>query len=338
MRHSSLRRRLLAFIIDTFLVTSISTVAIIVGMSVAYPNGGEPGYTILFILLPFVVLWIYFLLGYSLFQTTIGKKLLHIKLVHKSGGKLNPAMVLLREILKVFSFPILNGLLSAWHNKERRTWYDRAAGSIVVRTDNNSDTLNLKDPKAFVKNNKILSLIILLIVIFIGSAIFIGKDSKDRPESPQEPTFKSKLEKEEQAYTISNLDHQLTETEYSAAYQESVKNVMAHMESVGKIAGNQEKVTSILLSKESQEVDPLISDIAEIQEEYKKMSMIKVPAKFEALNTDYVSALKDYADGTALFVEMFDDQDNADKIGAKAATLIQSGTDKLNAMGKKYGN
>ena len=37
-------------------------------------------------------------------------------------------------------------------------------------------------------------------------------------------------------------------------------------------------------------------------------------------------------------VEIFDDNDNAEDISNRSVTLIESGTNKISAMGKKYGN
>lgn len=44
------------------------------------------------------------------------------------------ARILAYQLLAVFLVPLLVGVLSALRDPQRRTWHDRAAGTIVVRT------------------------------------------------------------------------------------------------------------------------------------------------------------------------------------------------------------
>ena len=67
---------------------------------------------------------------------TVGKRTLNIRVIDfTTGGPLGPARALIRWVGRILStIPCLLGYFWALWDKERQTWHDKVAGTVVVPT------------------------------------------------------------------------------------------------------------------------------------------------------------------------------------------------------------
>jgi uncharacterized RDD family membrane protein YckC len=81
------------------------------------------------------VLWGYFIVGYSRYQTTFGKRLFRLRVVSDSSlARLPLWRCVVRAIAFPFSLVMGVGLLMALFNPRRQTFHDMLAGSRVIQT------------------------------------------------------------------------------------------------------------------------------------------------------------------------------------------------------------
>lgn len=119
----NLWRRLLAFLIDGLLIL----MGIRIGRLVL--EGSLFGFWFLFWILGYMPLAIYFL------ATTLGKKVLGLKVVSYDREKLKFFQVLLREWWGKFLSLAPLGLGFIWlaWDKRKQTWHDKLAGTLVIK-------------------------------------------------------------------------------------------------------------------------------------------------------------------------------------------------------------
>lgn len=103
------------------------------------PRSIESGVTSNFLAFPFILLsglLPFLLIGFQLvkYQTTIGKKLLGIKILKKDESRINWDTVFSRELvgkfLSGFIFDI--GYLAAFNDPGKQAWHDKRSGTYVV--------------------------------------------------------------------------------------------------------------------------------------------------------------------------------------------------------------
>jgi uncharacterized RDD family membrane protein YckC len=335
MLYSTIKRRSLAFLIDIFIVGGLTAGILVAGMSIFYSNTPPPPNSILLIFAPFIITWLYILLSHIFFQKTIGKKLVHLKLVNKEGDKLNPLQVLLREILKIFSLPLLNGLLSLHHSKERRAWYEFPSGSVVVKTDSDVNDLSLKNPAHFIKKNKVLSLILALFILFIVFVVYAGNSGSSTSPSSQENTdsfvYALKIKREEIAGD--HKKRKLTAAEFNAIYPASLQTLQDNTESLGKLLSDTDTLSAIVNETDEESKEQMLTAMAGIQHEYEVMVAFEVDDNGK--HDLYTSALKDYSTGTEELAKALDDQEKSDEHIEIMTSLFESGNKKILELSEK---
>lgn len=124
--------RFLAFLCDT------SIEAVLVAAFLALYAESSLDSDVLPRIAPFVIPWLYMTLSEVFFHRTIGKGLLRIQLRSDSTEPGYPSFfrILLRETLGKFVSGLILGigfLAGGWHEKHK-TWADRMANTVVVRT------------------------------------------------------------------------------------------------------------------------------------------------------------------------------------------------------------
>ena len=140
---ASLRDRILAFLVDALILTSIFsmivfTLLMLLASAIGDSTGGVFGS-----LLPFLAL-----IGYYFFSElfmdgqTLGKKALNIKVVRIDGKQPSVSDYLLRAIFQVidtvFSFGVLAALMISTSHKRQRLG-DMTANTTVIRTRTNTE-------------------------------------------------------------------------------------------------------------------------------------------------------------------------------------------------------
>jgi len=140
---ASFGQRVGGFLIDTFIVSAIYIVGIIVAVIATpsstfdNPNPSPSGFGILFMLLTWLAAFAY----YPFFEgkpagQTLGKKAMGIRVVRKSNGApLGYGLAIGRLFARfVDSFTFGIGLLWAAWDPENQTLHDKIAGTLVVRS------------------------------------------------------------------------------------------------------------------------------------------------------------------------------------------------------------
>ncbi len=136
--YPSIMLRASAFIIDSLLITGITSIFLLLPLLMGARNIFSLTELWRVILLPFYFLFIIFhLLYYTYFLTitgqTPGKAVVNLKVVGKGGLQLDWHEALLRAIGYILSsIPLGMGFFWAFFDKNRETWHDKLAGSKVV--------------------------------------------------------------------------------------------------------------------------------------------------------------------------------------------------------------
>jgi uncharacterized RDD family membrane protein YckC len=332
MEYSSIKRRLAAYIIDLVVVLGGGMLFLVGVMSVALGDQNPSEDSIWLILLPFVTTWLYFILCYIFAGVTLGKKLLGIKLVRENGKALNPIVVVMRETMKLFSLGLLNGLFSMFHDTNRRTWYDKAAGTAVVRTKSKET-----NKTEFKKIAAVLSGILILISV----AVFSTKNSTSSKgssvhTSPQEAqdstTFASRLQVARKKYTVE--PQILTGDQYKTKYQESNAKLVSHMTSLSNILSDSEKLKSIISGQDENGANTMIDDITVIQNMADAMSAITPPSEYKEFHSQYIAALKEYSSGCDNIMKALDEPENAEGHMKNMVSKFQQGNELIEKLGK----
>lgn len=337
MEYSTIKRRLAAYLLDLFFVLGGGTLSLIVLMTTIYGDQKPSENSIWLLFMPFIATWIYFVASYLVVGVTLGKKILGIKLVKKDGTRLNQITVLIREFLKLFSLGFLNGLFSMFHDKNRRTWYDRLVGSAVVKTKKEKE-----DKFQYIKLGGILSGVFLLILF----AVISTNNSSNNTVSQNNV---SETAQEEQTNTdtfathlsAARKDHHMVKTtlnvgEYNKRFKQSTENVSKHLTSMGVTMSDSDKLTSIVSGNDESGAKNFISDIAAIQNEADDMTAITPPAEAQSLHLQYTYALKNYSIGCNEIVKALDDPDNSEAYLQNATSIFNGANEKMNTISKEY--
>jgi uncharacterized RDD family membrane protein YckC len=144
--------RLLAFVLDSLIVTTGFTVIVAGGtflVELVTSREVEPGrglwYVVGFVLWAFLYLW----LSVAIFGKTLGKTIMGVRVVSADGSvSLHSRQAFVRALTYPLSFALLGiGLLGIVFGRERRAWHDHFARTAVVY-DWGSRTARLSTPLA----------------------------------------------------------------------------------------------------------------------------------------------------------------------------------------------
>ncbi len=151
-RYAGPLTRLLAFVIDSLIVTTGFTV-IVAGATYLMelltnreaPTGRGLWYTVGFVIWAFLYLW----LSVAIFGKTLGKTVMGVRVVASDGSVgLHSRQALVRALSYPLSFVIVGiGLIGVVFGRERRAWHDHFAGTAVVY-DWGSRTARMSTPLA----------------------------------------------------------------------------------------------------------------------------------------------------------------------------------------------
>ncbi|MFH1664125.1 MAG: RDD family protein [archaeon] len=142
---ASIPRRLLAYIIDSIILLIIAAIISFVISSVAtsivFNSNIELSYVGVITLMSFctvITQMIYWTVLEGKFGASIGKKILKMKVVKENGQEIDYIDAFFRNITKfadnlLFFLPI--DILTVFATKNKQRFFDKVAGTIVVRTD-----------------------------------------------------------------------------------------------------------------------------------------------------------------------------------------------------------
>lgn len=130
--------RLVAFIIDTIMVTIVAYILLFIAtVALIFSGAFFLGFYFLFLWLVVGVLYvIYFTIFDVIWGGSIGKIVLGLKVQTVNGGKVPFDKALIRNVSKFFGLVIIDWLIAiATPGKDKRQkWTDRIAGTTVVQT------------------------------------------------------------------------------------------------------------------------------------------------------------------------------------------------------------
>jgi uncharacterized RDD family membrane protein YckC len=133
--------RLIAFVIDALMVgVGLSLLVFLAALAT-----GHPAMTLAFeisVLPTFgaigggVILFLYFVISESVYGTSIGKNIFHLRVVNVDGTKADPAKIAIRNVSKIYFvllvLDILAGLIS--HSRRGQKFSDYIGGTNVITT------------------------------------------------------------------------------------------------------------------------------------------------------------------------------------------------------------
>lgn len=132
---ASFDQRLLAAVIDYFILTLVYIAVLLVGFMFITDKEQR-----LLIGLSFIPLIPVFKLIYGSFadatvhQGSVGKRLLTIRVTDQKGQRISFSVSLLRNVAKVLSvLPLFFGYLYIFLNKKNQSWHDIAANTLVIK-------------------------------------------------------------------------------------------------------------------------------------------------------------------------------------------------------------
>jgi uncharacterized RDD family membrane protein YckC len=132
---ASFDQRLLASVIDYFILFLIYIILILISFAFIKDQMGRVGTALVF--LPVIPIFKFI---YGVFaeasekQGTIGKRLLAIKVTDMGGNRIGARTSFLRNIAKVLSVaPVFTGYLYSFLNKKQQCLHDVAAGTLVIK-------------------------------------------------------------------------------------------------------------------------------------------------------------------------------------------------------------
>ena len=132
---ASFDQRLLASMIDYFILLLIYTVLILMSFAFIKDQLGRVGTALFFLPVIPVLKFIYGVFAEaSDKQGTIGKRFLAIKVTDMGGNRIGVRTSFLRNIAKVLSVaPVFMGYLYSFLNKKQQCLHDVAAGTLVIK-------------------------------------------------------------------------------------------------------------------------------------------------------------------------------------------------------------
>ena len=170
-KHSGFAARLLALIIDGIIILVI---VFLLNIIILLTTGQSPNYSkgSLFQLLAILVSLAYGITLVSLYGATLGKMLLHIKIVNINYQKVNFFQVLKRETIgKIISGLVFNlGYLWAAIDDKKQAWHDKIAKTYVIHNQPISYEEYVKQQE----KSKLGSLPYLLVFAGLVEAIFVS--------------------------------------------------------------------------------------------------------------------------------------------------------------------
>lgn len=132
---SAFDQRLLASVIDHFIIFGIYTILILT--SYIFIQGKDE--RIMAFLVPFPIIFIIKLVygvfaESSLKQATLGKRILNIKVTDLEGSRITTSRSMARNFSKILSvIPVFFGYLYCFLNKKNQCWHDITADTLVIK-------------------------------------------------------------------------------------------------------------------------------------------------------------------------------------------------------------
>ncbi len=141
--YAGLQLRIVAFILDTMVLISFAllfaagTLAFLFIDAKQHDNNpsDQAFYVAVAVILAYILAFVplYYIVLWSRWGQTVGMMAVHIKVLSRAGGRLSLGRSALRLLGVAASVaPLFLGIVIALFDRERRTLYDRLAGTVVV--------------------------------------------------------------------------------------------------------------------------------------------------------------------------------------------------------------
>jgi len=144
IKYAGFLERLAARIIDNIICTGIwiilTATLILIALTLEASSSGRFGISYLTIfIIPFIVIRTYFVVLHVWSGQTIGKKIMHIKLVKTDMSKVTLGTALIREVAELISIIFYYiGYLWIIIDKKKQGWHDKLAKTYVIKVDEKS--------------------------------------------------------------------------------------------------------------------------------------------------------------------------------------------------------
>lgn len=99
-------RRIVAYIMDFFVVSAFMWIISYLLSLVVRPGGFYSVYSTMIFVVPILIL-VYFILCEKMFAATVGKALMYLQVKSKNGCDINWPQAIVRNLTKIYWFPIL---------------------------------------------------------------------------------------------------------------------------------------------------------------------------------------------------------------------------------------
>ena len=130
-RYAGFWIRFVAYVIDAIVVGIVGGLLLVVTGQIDVDSGrarGNDGSGLL-------VMTVYFVICWALWQRTLGYRALGLRLVKTDGSPVTWGTAIIRGLMFIVSFiPLGLGLVWAGFNREKQGWHDKVAGTWVIRT------------------------------------------------------------------------------------------------------------------------------------------------------------------------------------------------------------
>ncbi|KIO74800.1 hypothetical protein TH53_24415 [Pedobacter lusitanus] len=132
---ASFDQRLLASVIDYFILFLVYILLILLSFAFVKEQGERITFALLFLPVIPVFKFIYGVFAEaSVKQGTIGKRLLSIKVTDLKGSRIGVLTSFFRNLAKILSVaPLFFGYLYSFLNKKQQCFHDAAAGTLVIK-------------------------------------------------------------------------------------------------------------------------------------------------------------------------------------------------------------
>ena len=99
-------RRVIAYVMDFFVVSAFMWIISYLLSLIVSPGGFYSVYQTMLIIVPILIL-VYFILCEKIYGATVGKALMYLQVKSKNGYDINWAQAIVRNLTKIYWFPIL---------------------------------------------------------------------------------------------------------------------------------------------------------------------------------------------------------------------------------------
>lgn len=99
-------RRIVAYIMDFFVVSAFMWIISYLLSLAVRPSGFYSVYSTMIFVVPILIL-VYFILCEKMFAATVGKALMYLQVKSKNGHDINWPQAIVRNLTKIYWFPIL---------------------------------------------------------------------------------------------------------------------------------------------------------------------------------------------------------------------------------------